>query len=149
MRADRRQDDVLQHAQVREQVEGLEHEPEPAADLDRVAVRVGDHPPVEQDVAVVDVVEQVDAAQQRRLAGAGGADQRDRLVLADLEVDPAQHLGLAVGLGDALDLEHDLAHAGATSGPRARRVPACIRSTIRASGTVTHRYSSAAASSGV
>ena len=75
--------DVLEHGQVREQVVGLEDEPEPAADRDRVDRGVGDHLAVEEDVAVVDLLEQVDAAQQRRLARARGADQRDRLVLAD------------------------------------------------------------------
>jgi hypothetical protein len=80
-----------------------------------------------RDVAVVDLLQQVDTPQQRRLARARGADQRHRLVLVHRQVDPTQDLGLAVGLGDAADLEHWPAH---------RR---CIRSTTRASGTVTHR----------
>ena len=42
---------------------------------------VGDDLPVEQDVAIVDLLQQVDAAQERRLARAGRADQGDRLVL--------------------------------------------------------------------
>ena len=66
---------------------------------------IGDRLAVEVDVAVVDLLEQVDAAQQRRLARARGADQRDRLVLADRQVDPAQHLALAVVLRDAAQLE--------------------------------------------
>ena len=67
--------------------------------------------PAEQDAARVDRLEQVDAAQERRLAGARGADQADDLVLADREVDAAQHLVLAERLVQALD-------------PRARRVTA-------------------------
>ena len=73
--------DVLEHAQVREEVEGLEDHAEPAAHGDRVDRRVGDDLAVEQHVAVVDLLEQVDAAQQRRLARARRADQRDGGVL--------------------------------------------------------------------
>ena len=119
VRAHRPEHDVLENRHMGEQVEGLEHHPEPAADRDRVDARVGDHLAVEQDVAVVDLLEQIDAAQQRRLARAGGADQRDGLVLVHLQVDPAQHLGVAVGLRDAADLEHGGHGCGS-----------CIRSTI-------------------
>jgi hypothetical protein len=59
---------------------------------------IGDDRAVEQHVAVVDLLEQVDAAQQRRLARARRADDRHCPVLAHLEVDAAQHLPLAVGL---------------------------------------------------
>src|SRR3954469_18839952 len=128
---------VLEHRQVREQVERLEHDPEPAADAHRIDGRVRDHRPVEQHVAVVDLLEQVDAAQQRRLARARGADQRHGAVLGHRQVDAAQRRRVAVRLGDPAYLEDG----------RHRRRP--IRSTIRASGTVTQRYSSAAATSGV
>ena len=43
--------------------------------------RIGDVLAVEEDLPVVDGLEQVDAAQQRRLARARRADQRDDLVL--------------------------------------------------------------------
>ena len=70
LRAHRAEHDVLEHGQVREEVERLEDHPEPAAHLDRIDGRVGDDLAVEQHVAVVDLLEQVDAAQQRRLARA-------------------------------------------------------------------------------
>ena len=54
--------------------------------------------PPTTDPAGLDRLEQVDAAQERRLAGARRADQADDLVLGDVEVDPAQHLELAEGL---------------------------------------------------
>ena len=128
------QDHVLQRRQVREQVVGLEDEAEPAPHRDRLHRRVGDDLAVEQDVAVVDLLQQVDAAQQRRLAGAGGADQGDGAVLVDGEVDAAQDLALTEGLGHAADLEHrGGAHRTAPSGPPP------MRSTTRASGTVTAR----------
>jgi hypothetical protein len=84
---------------VREEIEGLEDHAEPAPDLHDVDGRVGDHLAVEQHVAVVDLLQQVDASQQRRLARAGRADQRDGVVLGHLEVDTAQDLGVAVRLG--------------------------------------------------
>ena len=127
--AHRGEHDVLEHAQVREEVERLEDHAEPAPDRDRLDAGVGDHLAVEQHVAVVDLLQQVDAAQQRRLARSRRADQRDRRVLGDLEVDAAQHRALAVGLRDAADLEH---------GGHRRRVRS-QRSSSRASGTVTQR----------
>ena len=53
---------------------------------------------------------------------------------ATVEVDAAQHLALAERLGDAADLEHRRAAHRRASPP-----PLPMRSTSRASGTVTHR----------
>ena len=47
----------------------------------------GDRLAVDDDRARLDALEQVEAAQQRRLARAGGADQADDLVLVDGQVD--------------------------------------------------------------
>ncbi len=128
--ADDSQGHVVEHPEMREEVVGLEDEAEPAAHGDRVDRRVGDHLAVEEDVAVVDVGEQVDAAQQGRLARARRPDQRDRLVLVDGEVDPLQHLEIVEGLGHAADVDDRLAHRS------------CLRShqsSSRAIGTVTAR----------
>ena len=125
---------------MREQVERLEDHPELAPDRDRLDRGIGDDLAVEEDVAVVDRLEEVDAAQQRRLARPARADQRDRAVLRHDEVDPAQHRHLAERLRDAPDLDDR------SRGHRDRR---CMWSSTRASGIVTHRYSAAAASSGV
>jgi hypothetical protein len=105
LRALRAEHDVLPHRHVREEVVCLEDHAEPAPDPHHVHRGVGDHLAVEQHVAVVDLLEQVDAAQQRRLARARRADQRDRVVLGHLQVDPAQDFDAAVGLGHALDLQ--------------------------------------------
>ena len=99
---------------MRKEVVGLEHHPEPAPDVDRVDRGVGDHLAVEEDVSVVDLLQQVDAAQDRRLSRPRGADQRDGLMLGDSEVDPMQNLTLPEGLGHAGQLQDGLAH---------RRVP--------------------------
>jgi hypothetical protein len=134
---------VVEDVQVREEVVGLENEAEAAAHRHRVHGGVGDHLAVQEDVAVVDLLEQVDAAQKRRLARPGGADQRDRLVFVDGEIDAAQDLELAEGLGDAPDLDDRLA------GAHERALPRSQRSSRRAHGIVTSRYMSAAPRSGV
>ena len=61
---------VVEDGQVREEVVGLEDHAHPAAHRPGVDARVGDLAAVERDDAVVDVLEQVQAAQQRRLARA-------------------------------------------------------------------------------
>ena len=121
--------DVLQDGQVGEEVEGLEDHAEAAADGDGVDRRVRDDLAVDQHVAVVDLLQQVDAAQERRLARAGRADERDGAVLLHREVDAPQHRHVAVRLGDAAQLEH-----ASPRGP-----PALQDVDQRASGTVTHR----------
>ena len=68
LRADGAEDDVVHDAHVREEVVGLKDETEPAAHGDRILPRSGDRLAVEEDVAVVDLLQQVDAAQQGRLA---------------------------------------------------------------------------------
>ena len=65
--------------------------------------RRGDLVAVEHDPTGVDRLEQVDAAEQGRLARARGADEADDLVLGDRQVDPAQDLDAAERLVEALD----------------------------------------------
>jgi len=55
---------------MREEVVGLKHDPDAASYVVCVDARIGDVLAVEMDRAVVDGLEEVDAAQQRRLAGA-------------------------------------------------------------------------------
>ena len=62
----------------------------------------------------------------------GRADQRDRLVLGDLQVDALQDLELAERLGDAADLDDGRAHPRALSGES-------HQSSRRAIGIVMHR----------
>ena len=76
---------------MREQVVALEHHPDPTADRVGVEAGLADVDVVEEDLAVVDRLEQVDAAQQRALAGAGRADQADDVVRCDVEVDVVEH----------------------------------------------------------
>ena len=66
----RRQRDVVEDAQVREQVERLEDDADPAPDAVDVDARRGDVLAADLDPAGVDRLEQVDAAEQRGLAAA-------------------------------------------------------------------------------
>ena len=139
LRRDRPEDDVLDHRLVREEVVGLEREPQPAPHRDRVGPRIGDRHAVEVDVAVVDLLEQVDAAQQRRPARAQRADHRDRSALLNGQLDAAEHLALAAELRDSAQLRDGRsAHSAVTPLTRWRTL-ACWRSTIRISGIVTRR----------
>ena len=89
---------VVEHPHVGEQVERLEHDADAAPHRVGVGAAAGDLHAVEQDAAAVDRLEQVDAAQQGRLAGAARADEAHDLVLVDGEVDAVEHDLRAVGL---------------------------------------------------
>ena len=94
---------VPQHGHVREQVEGLEHDPDVPAHQVRVDVRPGDLLAPQADPPGVDRLEQVHAAQQRGLAGAGRPDQADHLVRGHGQVDALEHLVGAERLAQPLD----------------------------------------------
>ena len=135
----RRERHVLAHRHVREEVEGLEDDPDPAADAVDVDTAGGDLLAAHRDPPCVDRLEQVDAAQEGRLPRAGGADQAHDLVLGEREIDAAEHLELAERLVDALD-EQRLA------GGRLRRrahasLPACWRLRSRATSQSVKRAS--------
>jgi len=75
---------------------------------------VGDLLTVQLDAAVVLGLQQVDAAQQRRLARPRRADEDDDLVRRDVQVEPVEDDVLAPsaeGLAQALDVqERPVAH---------------------------------------
>ena len=79
---DRRQGQVLEDGQVREQVELLEHHADLAADGLDVLDVVGQLDAVDDDVALLVLLEPVDAADQGRLARARRAADDDLLALA-------------------------------------------------------------------
>jgi hypothetical protein len=101
---------------VREEVETLEdHADVPALQGDFAVLElvelvallpVADQLAVDVEPAGVDLLQVVDAPQERRLAGAGGADEAEDLALLDLEVDALEDLDVAEGLVDALGLHH-------------------------------------------
>ena len=110
--------DVAGGGQMREQVEALEDHAghrtlarqfavaEPVAAAIRRAV--ADGLAVEDDVAALILFQQVDAAQQRRLARAAGADDRDDVAPVEIEVDALEHVDGAEPLGQAADRQEGL-----------------------------------------
>ena len=135
----RRERHVLAHRHVREEVEGLEDDPDPATDAVDVDTAGGDLLAAHRDPPRVDRLEQVDAAQEGRLPRAGRADQAHDLVLGEREIDAAEHLELAERLVDALDEQR-------LPGDRLRRrahasLPACWRLRSRATSQSVKRAS--------
>ena len=143
---DRRQHAVVEHRQVREQVVGLEDHPDPAAHGARVDARVGDLDAVEADHAVVDLLQQVEAAQQGGLARARRPDQADHVVALHGQVDVGEHHPVAVRLADVGELDERRHSAPARSRSSQRR---CSQSHSRASGTVQTTKKPATTTSGV
>jgi hypothetical protein len=80
------EDDVLGDRHHRDQHEVLVHHPDPV--VDRLARRVDPHRlALDQDLALVGVVEPVEDVHQRRLAGAVLAEERVDLAAPELEID--------------------------------------------------------------
>jgi hypothetical protein len=100
-----REHHVFARAHMREEVVGLEHDADPLAHRLRIEPRLGDVHAVQKDRAVVDRLQQVDAAQQRRLAGPRRADQADHLALPDIKVDAPADLMVAKALAHAAQRE--------------------------------------------
>ena len=96
--------DVLERRHVGEQREVLERH----ADVARLGADADDRAAVDLDVAGIGLVHAGDQAQQDRLAGAGSAEDHDRLAALDAERDALEHRLLAESLGDLV--EHEIAH---------------------------------------
>src|SRR5262249_37967656 len=94
-----------------------------------VAPRLRGRLAVDLDDALGGVDQVADDPQQRRLAAAGRADQRDEFLRPDVEVDPAQrgHAGLEL-LRDALDRNGGTVAHTTRSGAR-RRTKCSTRTT--------------------
>ena len=97
-------DAVFQNGHIVEQVEGLEHHAHMGA-VSRGIDALGDNIlAVVENLAGGGNLQQVDAAQQRGLAGAGGADDGGHVALFHGEIDIPQNLMGAEGLGQVVDL---------------------------------------------
>ena len=107
---------------MREQVELLEHHADLAADrrdVPRVLVQLD---AVDDDPALVVLLQPVDAADQRRFAGSRRAADHHPLALRDVEVDVAQHVDVAEPLVDALQFDDRRFHAGGSAHTARRSV---------------------------
>jgi hypothetical protein len=112
---------VLEHGEVREEVELLEDHPDLAPDLLDVAQVVGELDAVHDDAPAVVLLQAVDAADHRRLPGARGPADDDHLLTVDREIDVLERLEVAEPLRDALELDHLLAVLGAHLSPNPSR----------------------------
>ena len=96
--------DVLGHGEIGEGLELLEGARDAAAG-DAVGPQAGDLAAVEEDAAGVGRLEAGDQVEQRRLAGAVGADDAEDLALVDIEGDVGVGGEAAEALGHAFDVE--------------------------------------------
>ena len=146
----RRERHVLEHRHVREQVVRLEDDPDLLAQPVDVDLRPGDRLAVDDDRAGVDLLEEVDAAQQRRLPGARRADQADDLVLADVEIDPVQDLEIVEALASRPAARRSGAVRAHTACARSRRSRCLMMWSVkRASGIVRKMKKTAATTKAV
>ena len=126
---DGRLDEVFQHREVREQVEVLEHHAHAATDAAHfgfghvagASLGVIGHQglAIDADLALVDELQVVQAAQQRALARTRGADQRHHLALVDAQRHAAQDLQRPEALVQVAGIDH--CRGGAGRAGRGRR----------------------------
>ena len=108
LEGDGRERAVVHDVHVVEEVEPLEHHADVLAQAVHVDVVCGQVLAVEPDVTRVGGLQQVDAAEKRRLARAGGADDGNHLARHHVKVDAAQDVVGPEGLLDALDADEGL-----------------------------------------
>jgi hypothetical protein len=104
----RRQHQVLDDGEMREEIEVLEHHADLAAHRVDVAAVLGQLMAVDDDAAAIMLLEPVDAADHGRLAGSGGPADNDALAALDAQIDVAQHMKVAIPLVDADELNRHL-----------------------------------------
>src|SRR5215467_3760196 len=97
----RSQAEIVEDGQVRKQVKALKHHPDLGADLIDLADVVGELDALDNDLALLVLLQPIDAADEGRFAGARRPTNDDLLALIDRQVDVAQHVELAEPLVDA------------------------------------------------
>ena len=99
---------VVEHVHVVEQVKALEHHADVLAEFIDIAALGRKVLAVEPDVARVRGLEQIEAAQEGRLARARGADNGDDLAGVNGQVDALEYLERAEALAQALNADERL-----------------------------------------
>ena len=89
---------VIQHVFVVEQIEALEYHADALAQGVEIGAQIHQVLAVKPDVAGIGILQQVDAAQQGALAGAGGADDAHHFPWHDLQVNALEDFQTAEGL---------------------------------------------------
>ena len=115
----RREHHVLEHGQVRKGVELLEDDADLLPQLVEIGAARVHLGAVDENAAALDRLEAVHAHQQRRLARARAAEDRDDLAFRDRHRHALQHLERAEGLVDVVYLNHG--HRSLLPSPRASR----------------------------
>src|SRR3954466_7370934 len=90
---------------MRKQVKTLEHHADLAADFVHPSQVRTQFDALDDDLAFLELLQRVDAADQRRLARARGATDHDALALGDVEVDVAQYVKMAVPFVERADAD--------------------------------------------
>src|SRR5919109_2585130 len=112
---------------MREQIEGLEDDPELRPDAVDVHARRIDAVPFDDHLTLARFLKQVHAAQERTFSRPGRPDHAQHLVGRDGEVDALQYVQLSETLVESAKLHHGAAaHAGARS-PRSKRLTTRVR----------------------
>src|SRR3546814_12827526 len=93
--------EVLADSHMRIERVGLEHHGKAAVG----GAHVVDPPAIDLDIAAGHLFEPGDDPQQGRLAAAGWADEDDKLAIADVEIDPVQHIDDAEGFLELGELD--------------------------------------------
>src|SRR6202022_3659971 len=94
------------HGQGGKQIEALEHHADFAPDFIHPPQIRSELDAVDDDLAFLKFLKRVDAADQRRFARARGTADHDALAFADIEVDVAQHMKIAVPLVEAGNVDN-------------------------------------------
>mmetsp|Transcript_1013 Transcript_1013/g.2513 ORF Transcript_1013/g.2513 Transcript_1013/m.2513 type:complete len:443 (-) Transcript_1013:3285-4613(-) len=115
--------DVVEHRHVTEQRVMLEHE----ADLALAHMGVGRVLAVQQHPAAVGLLQAGDDAQQRGLAAARGAEQRDQLAAGEFQADVTEGGEVAEALVDVFDLD---AHEASCAETAARHSTICLSTSV-------------------
>ena len=95
---------------MREKIETLEHHADFAAQRMDGLVLALHGCAVDRDLALVVMLQAVDAAEKRRLARARRPDDAHDLAFGDVEIHRVEDAVLAVRLADAADRNHRRAH---------------------------------------
>ena len=128
---------LRERGQVREQIVALKDHADPrplAGELRGLSRRrrrspaaaIAEQLAVEADLAALEILQKIDAAEQRRLARAARADDRHDVGREDVEIDAAKDRVRAEDLGQAPDGEDRFqacAPTGSESGVRATQPP--------------------------
>ena len=93
--------------QVREQVEVLEHHSDFLAHLVDLLEIVGELDAVDDDLALLVLLERIDAADHRRFARARRPGDDDALALLHAQVDVLEHVEVGVPFVDADQVDRD------------------------------------------